>query len=74
MHTKVAEQHWEEYESMSHPQKCNNQVQAEEEDLDELCFGKRQHKDAWQVGHCNTGEHLQDSKQTFRQLLLRPVK
>lgn len=59
-HTKVAEQDREEYESMSHPQKCNDQVQSEEEYLDELRFSKRQHKDAWQVGHGNTSKHLQD--------------
>ncbi|KAG7241486.1 hypothetical protein INR49_025687, partial [Caranx melampygus] len=47
VHTKVAEQHREEDEAVCHSQKCDDQIQPEEEDLDELRFGKCQHKDAW---------------------------
>lgn len=60
--TKVAEQHREEYESMNQPKKCNDQIETEKEDLDELCFGKCQNQNARQVGHRNTSEHLQRMK------------
>lgn len=47
---------------MSHSQECNDEVQPEEENLDELRFGKRQHDDAWQVSHSNTSKHLKGAK------------
>ena len=43
---------------MGHPQQSDDQVQPEEEDLDELGLGERQHDDARQVGHGHTSKHL----------------
>lgn len=60
--TEITEHHWEEYKSVSHSQECNDEVQPEEENLDELRFGKRQHDDAWQVSHSNTSKHLEGAK------------
>ena len=58
LRTEVAEQHRQEDEAVSHPQQRYDQVQPEEEDLDELGLGERQHDDTRQVGHGHTGQHL----------------
>lgn len=45
-HTEVAEEHGQENESVGQPQKRDDQIQSEKEDLDELRFGKGEHEDA----------------------------
>lgn len=41
----------------------DQEVEAEEKDLDELGLSKAQDEDAWQVGHGHTGKHLEGNSQ-----------
>lgn len=59
-HTEKAEKHWQEDKAVCHSQQCDDQIQPEEKDLNELSFGKRQHDDPGQVGHSDSSEHLSD--------------
>lgn len=65
-HTKVAEEHGQENESVSHAQERDDQIQSEKEDLDELRFCKGEHEDAWQVGHRHAWKHLHTAKISIR--------
>lgn len=57
--TEVAEDHWQEDQAMQQTQHGDEEVEAEEEDLDELCLGQAQDEDARQVGHGHASKHLQ---------------
>lgn len=56
--THVAEEDGEEDEAVRQAGEGDDEVEAEEEDLDELCLGEGQHHDARQVGHGHPGHHL----------------
>lgn len=43
---------------MQQAQQGDDEVEAEEEDLDELRLGQAQDEDAWHVGHGHPGKHL----------------
>ena len=56
--TKVREQHRQEDEPVDQAQERDHQVQTEEEDLDQLSLGERQHHDPGKVRHGNARKHL----------------
>lgn len=56
--THVAEDHWQEDQAVQQAQHGDEEVEAEEEDLDELRLGQAQNKDTGQVGHGHASEHL----------------
>lgn len=56
--TQEAEDHWQEDQAVQQAQQGDEEVEAEEEDLDELRFGQAQDEDAWQIGHGHSREHL----------------
>lgn len=56
--TQVAEDHWQQDQAVQQAQHSDEEVEAEEEDLDELRLRQAQHEDARQVGHGHASEHL----------------
>lgn len=56
--THEAEDHWQEDQAVQQAQQGDEEVEAEEEDLDELRLGQAQDEDARQVGHGHAREHL----------------
>lgn len=56
--TQIAEGNRQEDQTMQQAQQGDQEVEAEEEDLDELGMGKAQDEDAWEVGHSHSSKHL----------------